>query len=108
MPALAFSALPAFTQTLTLDGALYRFSFAWNYRAGYWSMSVLDAGGTPLVQGLRIVLNLDLFRQFPGRGLPPGALYAVDPSDTISNPAFDDLSAGRVILVYLTEADLAV
>ena len=107
MLAIPFSTLPAFTQTVTLDGSVYRLSFAWNYRAGYWSMSILDAGGIPLIQGLRIVLNLDLFRQFPGRGLPPGVLYAVDPSDTISDPAFDDISAGRVILVYLTEADLA-
>lgn len=107
MLAIPFSTLPAFTETVTLDGALYRLSFAWNYRASYWSMSILDAAGAPLIQGLRIVLNLDLFRQFPGRSLPPGALYAVDPSDTITDPAFDDLSAGRVTLVYLTEADLA-
>jgi len=108
MQAIPFSTLPAFTETVNLDGQVYRLSFAWNYRANYWSMSFLDAGGAPLVQGIRLVLNLDLLRQYPGRGLPPGMLYAVDPSDTIAEPAFDDFSSGRVTLVYLTGAESAI
>ncbi len=108
MQAIPFATLPAFTQTVNLDGQVYRLSFAWNYRGNYWSMSFLDAAGAPLVQGIRIVLNLDLLRQYPGRGLPPGILYAIDPSDTISEIAFDDLSSGRVTLVYLTEAESAI
>lgn len=107
MLAIPFSTLPAFTQTVNLDGTVYRLSFAWNYRAGYWSTSILDAAGTPLLQGVRLVLGLYLLRQYATPGLPPGDLLAVDPSGTISEPAFDDLSSGRVTLTYLTAADLA-
>lgn len=76
---IPFQTAAAFTQEVTLDEVPYRLAFAWNGRAGHWSMTFQDRDGTPLVEGIRIVPEYELIRQFPGRGIPPGMIFFVDP-----------------------------
>lgn len=98
--------LPALTEEVTLDGIPLRLGLAWNDRAAHWSLSFFDRDGNPLVEGIRVVPYYELIRQFPGRGLPPGELVAMDPSLQLRTIGRDDL--GTVVqFVYTPEAELA-
>lgn len=106
MVTIPFTIFPAITEEVTLDGVPYRFSFAWNFRGTYWSLSILDRDFNELVSGVKVVLDYELIRQFPSRGLPPGELWAVDPAGILQDISQADLGA-VVEMVYITEAEVA-
>lgn len=89
-----------------LDGVFYRFRLAWNTRFEYWSIGIRDDSGTPLLDGLRITLGVNMLRQFVGAMYPPGWLVAVDTSGSSTPPGRYDLYNRRVQLVYLPAAEV--
>lgn len=96
--------LSNFSEQLTLENELYTFEFIWNERAEQWDMSILDIDQVSIVEGIKLVLNYDLFDQYPGRGLPPGALFAIDTTGDEKRITRDNI--GDVVqLMYLTEAE---
>jgi hypothetical protein len=95
-----------FSFVTELDSIGYTFEFRWNHRDSGWYLHLGDAEGTPLAQGIRVVLGTDMLGHFPGRlGFPPGVLTAVDTSGQSLEAAFDDLGS-RVKLYYLSLSDL--
>jgi hypothetical protein len=108
---------------VNLDGTDYVLDFAWNGRQDAWALAVRTAEGDVLVQGITIVTNRPLLRRFKSiSGMPPGELSAMDPSDRIAVPGYDQLgpvappspdaddaraegSRGGVRLIYFEEAD---
>jgi hypothetical protein len=62
---------------ITMGGTLYGVRLTWNI-LGYWTVSILDINKNNLLSGIKIVLEVDLFKDHPDIGLPPGSLYAVD------------------------------
>lgn len=103
---IPFSEFPHFSQDVSLDGLAYRFVFLWNTRAGHWAMSVYDLQENPLVIGIPVALDMEILRQYPSRGLPPGEIRAVDPSGKLQIIGREDLAAGRVLLIYTPEAEV--
>jgi hypothetical protein len=95
----------SYSEEITLDGTPYRFRLDWNVRREFWSMSVLTADLVPLVSGIKLVLGYQLFDQYPGSGLPPGELYAVDMTDEQVKITRDNLLE-EVKLVYIAEAEV--
>lgn len=108
---------------VNLDGSEYTLTFDWNGRHEAWSVGLLDAEGTVLVQGVTLVSNRPLFRRFKSkRGMPAGDLMACDPTETIPVAGYDGLgpteaaapdaddaraagSRGGVRLIYFEESD---
>jgi hypothetical protein len=98
--------LPDQVLDLTLDGEIHRLRLRWTDRTASWVMDWLGQDDAPRVTGLRVSLGLEHLRQFPGRGLPPGELWAADPSGNLQGITRQDLPEGRVQLVYVPEAEV--
>jgi hypothetical protein len=97
----------AWSQRTNLDGVDYQLDFAWNGLAGAWYLSISDTQGVPFVTGLKLVSNRPLLKRFHFiAGMPPGEIYAADPSGTISYAGFTDLNRS-VDVVYFDAAELA-
>lgn len=107
---------PFYSQTTTLDGQDYVFRFLWNQREGTWFFSLLDADEDPIVEGLKVVVNLPLLRLVTDERKPPGVLLAVDTTapevDRTAgekvlalDPGLEELGE-RVLLLYFSEAEI--
>lgn len=98
------SDFPAYTETLTLDGFLYVFTFVWNTRETAWFMSI-SRDNVDLLYGIKVVDNYELIGRFTNLSLPPGLIMALDLENINRNPGRDEL--GSVVkLVYLTESEV--
>jgi len=95
-----------FSEEVILDGVSYRLDFTYNVRSRQWSMSVLDIDLIPLIEGIPLVLNFNLFAQYPGRDLPPGEFYVVDTTDKEESVTRDNIGI-ITTLVYIEEDELA-
>lgn len=104
MVVIPFAEFPAFTQEIVLDNTPFRFTFNWNTRGKYWSMSIAGRDLVPLISGLKVVIDFFLLSKFPGRNLPPGEILAIDPSGQITKIERNDFQ-DKVSLIYLTKAD---
>jgi len=96
----------AYTQELTIEENVYRFSFHWNSRGSFWSMDLLDLELSPLVMGVKLVVAFDLLAPYRYLDIPQGAFVVTDPADTYAELGRDDLGA-RSQLIYLTEDEIA-
>jgi hypothetical protein len=99
---------PHFSFNCELDGVTYGFSFRWNDRDSAWFLDIADGGGTPMLSGIRVVINLLLLRAIrgvSGLALPPGDLIALDTTGQGLDAAFEDLGR-RVQILYLTQAEI--
>jgi hypothetical protein len=98
---------PRYTESVTLDGASYRFGFEWNDRAAAWFLSVLTDAGVPIISGVRITVRFPFLSRYRIDGLPPGMLECIDTINSDTDPAYLDLlEGGRCILAYTPVADL--
>lgn len=86
--------------SIVLDGALYEIRLVWNI-LGFWSLSIADSGGAVLLSGVKVVLQIDFFKDHPDIGLPPGSLYAVDMSNAERDVGrYDFVNERKVQLIY--------
>ncbi len=94
---------PRWTQRTTLSGVLYELYFNWIERTGTWTMSVLDASGTLLLGGIRLVPGIDLLAKYRVSvgGLPAGKLIVIDRQNDPVTAELDRNSFGeRFLLGY--------
>ena len=91
---------------ITLDDIPYIIIFKWNSRGGFWTMTWLDRNRVTLVSALKIIINYELIGWYPDRGLPPGAMYAVDERGGTERIGRDDFTNGRCSLIYQTVDEL--
>lgn len=96
------SATAHYRQATTLDGDVYSLDIAWNIRGEFWSMTISDSTGNPILAGIKLVGGVDLLQQYVMDNRPPGELNIIDTSGLSANPGRDDLG-DRFILEY-TEA----
>lgn len=106
MVTIPFSSFTAFTEEIILDNTPYRFLFNWNTRGEYWTLSIADRDETPLVSGIKLVMDFELLGTFPGHGLPPGELYVIDPSGELAKAGRNDFE-DKVSLIYVEEDESA-
>ena len=99
---IPFSEFPSFTQEVVLDNIPFRLTFNWNTRGEYWTMSIEDRDEVKLASGIKLVMNFGLIRRYPGRGLPPGELIAIDPSQQLEKAGRNDF-LDKVKLLYVSE-----
>lgn len=103
---IPFFDLSSFSQEVTLDLVPYRLTFNWNSRGEYWTLDITNRDQTVLIAGIKIVIGYELLTAHPDRGLPPGELYAVDPSGNTDRIGQNDFFNNRVSLIYVPEAEL--
>ena len=97
---------PFYEQVIPLEGADYQFTWLWNRRGSFWSLSIADQESVPIVSGRRIVVDFNLLRRCTDPRRPPGLLVAEDTSGAGLDP--DQLDFGtRVLLRYWTAAEVA-
>ncbi len=93
---------------VTLDGSTYYVDLLWNGRVGAWYLSLFDAQQRALVRSRKLVTNrpiLDRVRYT--EGLPPGEIFALDPSETIDYADYEQLGPKRgVVLCYFDETEM--
>lgn len=92
------------TQTTTLDGVPYQLTFKYNTRESAYYLTIASSdGSTVYAQGIKLVSNFPLLRNF---STPPGELYALATSNTDDSPArLGDLATRGRVALYYAEAD---
>lgn len=93
---------PTITQRVVLDGAQYLFELQWNGREGRWFLHLLDAGGSPIELGMKLVANARLGARCRDPRMPAGVLFLHASSGR--DPGLDELR--DVTLAYLDAADV--
>ena len=88
-----------YTQQVELDDVVYELLLAWNHRDGHWFLSVSLADGTPIMSGVRVVVDVPLLHYCGHPSKPAGTLVAVDTSGAGLDPGLIELG-GRVLLMY--------
>jgi len=95
------------SQTLTLDGVRFRLDTYTNKADSSWYMDLADEDGVALVQGIALVVGLDLL--YPYRHLtniPPGILFVNDQTlPVLSDPMLDSFTDQEFALYYQTVED---
>ncbi len=94
------SDIPNYTFEVDLDGNSYFFDFRWNERASLWIMCIQDVNKNDLIDGVPILCDQSLLAQYDyNAALPPGTLYAYDPTGNDDPPGRTELG-NRVRLCY--------
>ncbi len=101
---------PTWSQTSTFEGATFHLAFQFNQREACWYLSVSDAGGVDIYNGVKLVCKQLLLARCVDPRRPAGDLYVVDSSGLLAPPGLEDLvqGAGRCRLYYVTSDLLAL
>jgi len=100
-----FNELANFREEIILDDISFLFDFTFNERSGQWNMSILQPDETPIMYGIKLVLNYELFDQFQHLSLPPGNLFCIDTTEGESEVNRTNFGT-TVELVYIPEAEV--
>lgn len=100
------SARPNVRHRVRLDGRDYLLLFDWSGREGAWYVHILDASGSPIVTGRKVVAGGKLGHRSIDPRRPAGLLMAIDPSG-IGDPGIEDLGR-RVFITYASADELLI
>ena len=107
MVIIPFTEYSYITKEVTLDNINYKLLFTWNTRMEAWVMSILKLDDTPILAGIKLVLNYELIAKFHHLDIPQGLMYVVDTSNDESKIAFDDFTSERGLrLIYIEEDEV--
>ncbi len=79
----------------------------WNSEDTAWYLNVRTSDGTPVAMGLKVCLGVLLGRSCLHPFFRDRALFAIDRSNQGLEAGLNDLGS-RVMVIYLTEVDLAL
>lgn len=102
--------LPQFREGVILDGVSYVLRFNHNGREDLWYLSLRTAEGESIVEGIKLVLDIPLFRKSADDRRPPGELMVIEDGDLDTNAGLppDLVAIGtRAIIGYLDEEELS-
>lgn len=89
-----------------IDQVQYIFKVRWNSRVKAWYFDVQEADGTPIVQGVKIVLGVVLGRWSNHSLFLQGAFFARSHEQVHADPTFDNLGTA-VEVWYFNRGDLS-
>lgn len=99
--------IPAYTLNIELEGIAYILEFRFNSRQNRWIFDISDSIKDPIVQGVPILIETDLFLKFKDSRLPPGGFIAIDQSGNRNQP--DRLNFGNdVVLLYFDSTNYGI
>ena len=96
-----------FSQTITLDGVVYKLRITWNTRSQKWYMDILTTNNQNILLGIGLVPQIYLLDSYPIPSLPPGDFVLMDSLSTPEAivPGFADLG-NRYKLIYFSEVQV--
>lgn len=113
-----FTGAPSYNMTLNLEGNTFRLQFDFNQRCSSWYMSIADADGVDIYNGVKLVTGFYLLKKCkdirkPGGGPPaflPGDFFLLSSTADQSPPGLTELfpGTGRCQLYYVTSDWLAI
>ena len=115
---IPFFSDPSWTTAITLEGTLYNFEFDYNERGACWYMSVADADGVDIANGVKLVTGFPLLRKCkdprrpgwqPATGVA-GDFFVQCTTSDLTPPGLYDLLAGsgRCSLAYVSSDWVAI
>ena len=108
MITIPFEALDAFSEDIDIDNITYRFSFIYNNRGDYWSMTISDLTDNIIISGIKLILGYDLLEPYHYLAIPIGKLFIVDETMSFDRISKDDFVNDRNLqMIYATEDELA-
>jgi hypothetical protein len=95
---------PSYQTTATLEGTTFRLSFQYAQRESCWYLSVADASGVDIYNGVKLICRSFLLSKCADPRAPAGDFYVFDQTGDFSPPGLEDLlqGSGRCLLVYVT------
>jgi hypothetical protein len=94
---------PSFRQRVQLDGNFYDMLLDWNERDTCWLLSFYSLDGSPIVTGIKLVINYELLRQHKVNGMPAGSLVLLPVKDTIAFCGYEDLGFNCKLIYTVLE-----
>jgi hypothetical protein len=94
-----------YTETIQLEGIFYIFDFHWNTRDEAWYCTIYASDRTPIIAGIKLVVDYELLNDYKVEGMPPGALFLIDTTLQRIPCQRNDLGV-RCQLIYLTSDEL--
>jgi hypothetical protein len=96
-------------QSTTFEGTKYTLNFQFNQRCASFYMSIADADGVDIYNGVKVVCGPLLLRKCKDSRRPPGDLFCLSATADTSPPGLVDLlpETGRCTLYYITSDWLA-
>lgn len=90
-----------YSQLVELDGVVFRFTFRFNDRDDSWYVSIADADGVPIREGLKLVPNYALLRTLArNESRPGGDFIMVDARAVPLPPSLEELGT-TVLFTYV-------
>jgi|GEM_PF-5089243 uncharacterized protein DUF6983 len=88
----------------TLEGVTFNFSFQFNQRCCCWYMSIADANGVDIYNGVKLICYQALLRKCVDPRAPAGDFLVISATTDDSPPMLNDLlpGTGRCSLLYIT------
>ena len=95
---------PAYSQSSTLEGTTFNLYLAFNTRCSSWYLSVADASGVDIYNGVKLIVGCPLLRKCADPRKPAGELLVFSSTSDDSPPGLLDLlpGSGRCALYYVT------
>lgn len=87
-----------YTQTLALSGVTYILEFRYNTRMARWILNIRDAGETPILMGIPLLIDRNLTGQYTQLSLPPGTMLCVDDSGNNLQPTLSSFLTDHAVL----------
>lgn len=93
-----------YQQTTTFEGITYLLTFAYNQRVQSYYLSIADASGVDIYNGVKLICNMALLRKCSDPRKPHGELFVISSTNDATPPGLQDLVAGsgRCTLLYMT------
>ena len=88
-----------------IDGTTYRVTLEWLRYQSFWIFSWADVQGRPIVAGLRVVPNHNLFQPYTDQRLPAGSVIAHDTQNKKEEPGRNDWRE-RHLLLFIPDTDV--
>ena len=98
------------TQSTTLEGTTYVLTFQFNWTTSAWYMSIADASGVDIYNGVKFTVGIPLLFRCKDIRRPPGELFIISNTTDTSPPGLFDLlpGSGRCQLYYIDAAWMAL
>lgn len=92
------------TQTIAIEGDTYQLQIYWNVRDEYWYFSLFLPDNTPVLTGVKMVVNYTLISSFYQDNVPLGDFVLFDDSGN-NDPCGRDELGSRCAFLYITSDD---
>lgn len=107
---MAILSIPTFeneastTQIIEIENITYKLRIYWNVRDEDWFFDLFLLDDTPVLNGVKMVVNYTLITSFLGENVPLGDFLLFDESGNNNSCGRDELGS-RCIFLYITADD---